>query len=140
MGACNGGAKGSAREMEGLQRGIRGDLCRRSGGLQERSGGLQQGRRGARAVAAPSRGSHLLPGGSSQGLLQELPEPRVRRGGRDGAEGQGDGDQGQGALEAARQHLAGGSGAERRRRRVGAGGSAAARLRRWGSPRLPSPL
>lgn len=114
-----------------------------SGGLWRRSGGLQQGRRraqrGARGVPAPSRGSHLLPGGGSQRLLQELPEPRVRGGGRDGAEGQGDGEQGQGALEAARQHLAGRSGAERRRR-GSADGSAAARLRRWGSPRRPPPL
>lgn len=74
------------------------------------------GPRGARPVAGLS---HLLPGGGGQRLLQELPEPRVRGGGRGGAEHQGDGEQGQGALEAARQHLAGGSGA------AGGGG------RRW---------
>lgn len=79
----------------------------------------------------PRRGalSHLLPGGGGQRLLQELPEPRVRRGGRDGAEGQGDGEQGQGALEAARQHLAGGSGA-------GGGGGRRWRLRCGSAPAL----
>lgn len=115
--------------------------------LWRRSGDLEQDRWDTRGmpegspaeVAAPSRGSHLLPSGGSQGLLQELPESRVRGSGRDGADGQGDGEQGQGALETARQHLAGGSDAERRRR-VGADGSAAAGLRRWGSPSRPPPL
>lgn len=157
-GVCGRAAVGTHRERRGLcwgnggsatgNRAVGGGGClrRRSGGPQRRSGGPQQGRRvpsgvpeERRGAAAPSRGSHLLPGGGSQGLLQELPEPRVRGGGRDGAEGQGDGEQGQGALEAAGQHLAGGSGAGRRRR-GGADGSAAARLRRWGSPRRPPPL
>lgn len=80
-------------------------------------------------MSAPSRGSHLLPGGGGQRLLQELPEPRVRGGSRHGAEGQGDGEQGQGALEAARQHLAGGSGA-------GGGGGRRWRLRCGSAPAL----
>lgn len=107
----------------------------------EREWGSAAGVPGAPAGCPPRRGAltHLLPGGGSQGLLQELPESRVRGGGRDGADGQGDGEKGQGALQAARQHLAGGSDSGRRRRGR-ADGSAAARLRRWGSPRLLSPL
>lgn len=85
----SGGEGGSAAEKQGSEQ--------KSGGLKWKSGSLQEGCRGARGVpgvAAPSRGSHLLPGGGSQGLLQELPEPRVRGGGRDGAEGQDEGQQG----------------------------------------------
>lgn len=102
------------------------------------AGGCSSARRmpeGCPRGARPVRGSHLLPGGGGQRLLQELPEPRVRGGGRDGAEGQGDGEQGQGTLEAARQHLAGGSGA-------GGGGGRRWRLRCCSAPALgiSSPL
>lgn len=129
-GASESGAWGGL--ARGLQQGCRGSGRER--GFCRGKRGLCSSRGGSAAVGLPegcprARGSHLLPGGGGQRLLQELPEPRVRGGGRDGAEGQGDGEQGQGALEAARQHLAGGSGA-------GGGGGRRWRLRCGSAPAL----
>lgn len=55
---------------------------------------------------------YLLASGSSQGFLQKLTESGIRGRAGDAAKSQDDGECGQRALEAARQHLGGGGEAE----------------------------